>query len=149
LESPDSKGYSSRNLKYMRKFANFVNDETKVQTVSALLSWHNTLLFDCTIRTIIYMIQICTHWVQKLKSILPLLMAEITWKDVRTTVVNFAIVQHFQIVQRSVALLQWKGEYQSARKCLKVLKGHLIIDGNKSVTNCYQLKIPIIGVGME
>ena len=46
---PNIKGYSARNLKYMRKFAEFVNDEEKVQTVSALLSWsHNTLLFDKT-----------------------------------------------------------------------------------------------------
>ena len=46
---PALKGYSVRNLKYMRKFAEFVNDWEKVQTVSALLSWsHNTLLFDKT-----------------------------------------------------------------------------------------------------
>ena len=46
---PNIKGYSVRNLKYMRKFAEFVSDEGKVQTVSALLSWsHNTLLFDKT-----------------------------------------------------------------------------------------------------
>jgi predicted nuclease of restriction endonuclease-like (RecB) superfamily len=46
---PKIKGYSARNLKYMRKFAEFVDDEEKVQTVSALLSWsHNTLLFDKT-----------------------------------------------------------------------------------------------------
>jgi predicted nuclease of restriction endonuclease-like (RecB) superfamily len=33
----------------MRKFAEFVNDEGKVQTLSALLSWsHNTYLFDKT-----------------------------------------------------------------------------------------------------
>jgi predicted nuclease of restriction endonuclease-like (RecB) superfamily len=49
LEFPEAKGYSVRNLKYMRKFADFVSDETKVQTVSALLSWsHNVLLFDKT-----------------------------------------------------------------------------------------------------
>lgn len=46
---PGMKGYSIRNLKYMRKFAEFVDDEEKVQTVSALLSWsHNTHLFDKT-----------------------------------------------------------------------------------------------------
>ncbi len=46
---PNIKGYSVRNLKYMRKFAEFVSDEGKVQTVSALLSWsHNTLLLDKT-----------------------------------------------------------------------------------------------------
>jgi predicted nuclease of restriction endonuclease-like (RecB) superfamily len=46
-EFPDAKGYSVRNLKYMRKFAALVTDEAKVQTLSALLSWsHNTHLFD-------------------------------------------------------------------------------------------------------
>ena len=49
LEFPNIRGFSTRNLKYMRKFAEFVNDDTKVQTVSALLSWsHNTLLLDKT-----------------------------------------------------------------------------------------------------
>ena len=49
LDFPNTKGYSVRNLKYMRKFAEFVDDKAKVQTVSALLSWsHNTLLFDKT-----------------------------------------------------------------------------------------------------
>ena len=44
---PNSKGFSVRNLKYMRKFAAFIPDEIKVQTVSALLTWsHNTHLFD-------------------------------------------------------------------------------------------------------
>jgi len=46
-EFPNAKGYSARNLKYMRKFAELVTDEQKVQTVSALLTWsHNTYLFD-------------------------------------------------------------------------------------------------------
>ena len=46
-EFPGAKGYSVRNLKYMRKFAEVINDEEKVQTLSALLSWsHNTLLLD-------------------------------------------------------------------------------------------------------
>ena len=49
LEFPKAKGYSIRNLKYMRKFAAFVPDEEIVQTLSALLSWsHNTHLFDKT-----------------------------------------------------------------------------------------------------
>ena len=48
-EFPNAKGYSVRNLKYMRKFAEFIDDEEKVQTLSALLSWsHNTCLFDKT-----------------------------------------------------------------------------------------------------
>ena len=46
-EFPKTKGYSVRNLRYMRKFAELVADVEKVQTVSALLSWsHNTHLFD-------------------------------------------------------------------------------------------------------
>ncbi|MCL2092805.1 MAG: PDDEXK nuclease domain-containing protein [Treponema sp.] len=46
---PEIKGFSIRNLKYMRKFAEFVPDWKKVQTVSALLSWsHNIHLFDKT-----------------------------------------------------------------------------------------------------
>jgi len=46
-EFPGAKGYSVRNLKYMRKFAAVIDDEEKVQTLSALLSWsHNTLLLD-------------------------------------------------------------------------------------------------------
>lgn len=49
LEFPDAKGYSVRNLSYMRKFAEFVCEEGKVQTLSALLSWsHNICLFDKT-----------------------------------------------------------------------------------------------------
>ena len=46
---PNVRGYSARNLKYMRKFAEVVNNEEKMQTVSALLSWsHNTHLLDKT-----------------------------------------------------------------------------------------------------
>ena len=46
---PNVTGYSARNLKYMRKFAEVVQDEQKVQTLSALLSWsHNTHLLDKT-----------------------------------------------------------------------------------------------------
>jgi len=49
LEFPNAKGYSVRNLRYMRKFAELVYDEEKVQTLSAVLSWsHNTYLFDKT-----------------------------------------------------------------------------------------------------
>ena len=47
LEFPDSKGYSERNLRYMRKFAETVTDFEILQTVSAKLSWsHNTLLLN-------------------------------------------------------------------------------------------------------
>ena len=42
---PNIKGYSVRNQKYIRKFAEFVSDEGKVQTVSALLSWSYNTLF--------------------------------------------------------------------------------------------------------
>jgi len=46
---PKAKGYSARNLRYMRKFAELVPDEGILQTVSAILSWsHNTHLFDKT-----------------------------------------------------------------------------------------------------
>ncbi|MCL2590476.1 MAG: PDDEXK nuclease domain-containing protein [Betaproteobacteria bacterium] len=48
-EFPGAKGYSVRNLKYMRRFAEFVSDEEKVHTVSALLTWsHNRHLLDKT-----------------------------------------------------------------------------------------------------
>ena len=46
LEFPDMKGYSPRNLRYMRKFSEFVSEEI-LQTLSAKFSWsHNTLLID-------------------------------------------------------------------------------------------------------
>jgi len=47
---------------------------------------------------------------------------------------------YFQIVQQNAALLLWKGEYHSVRKCLKVLQDHLVAEESESVTNCYQLK---------
>lgn len=48
-EFPNAKGYSVRNLKYMRKFAGFVVDEEKVRTLSAQLTWsHNICFFDKT-----------------------------------------------------------------------------------------------------
>ncbi|GHV86346.1 hypothetical protein AGMMS50230_19540 [Spirochaetia bacterium] len=48
-EFPQAKGYSIRNLKYMRKFSEFISDLEIVQTVSAQFSWsHNTMLFDKT-----------------------------------------------------------------------------------------------------
>ncbi|MDR0994415.1 MAG: PDDEXK nuclease domain-containing protein [Verrucomicrobiota bacterium] len=41
------KGFSIRNLKYMRQFADFVTNEEIVQTLSAQLTWsHNVYLFD-------------------------------------------------------------------------------------------------------
>jgi len=46
-EFPNITGYSPRNLKYMRKFAEIVNDEEKMHTVCALLSWsHNRRILD-------------------------------------------------------------------------------------------------------
>ena len=45
LDFPNAKGYSVRNLCYMRKFAEFITDEEILQTLSAELSWsHNTHL---------------------------------------------------------------------------------------------------------
>ncbi|MCL1920386.1 MAG: DUF1016 N-terminal domain-containing protein [Kiritimatiellaeota bacterium] len=47
LGFPNVKGYSVRNLNYMRKVHEFLSDIEKVQTLSAQLSWsHNTLLLD-------------------------------------------------------------------------------------------------------
>jgi predicted nuclease of restriction endonuclease-like (RecB) superfamily len=46
---PEAKGYSVRNLQYMKKFAELMPDLEKVQTLSALLTWsHNKALFDKT-----------------------------------------------------------------------------------------------------
>ncbi|MDR2898398.1 MAG: PDDEXK nuclease domain-containing protein [Spirochaetaceae bacterium] len=46
-EFPNMKGYSVRNLKYMRKFAEFFPDDSKVQSLLALLSWtHNIRIMD-------------------------------------------------------------------------------------------------------
>ena len=41
-----------------------------------------------------------------------------------------------------VQVLTSSSDYQQARKYWKVLKGRLIKEGNESVTNCYQLKLP-------
>ena len=41
-----------------------------------------------------------------------------------------------------VQVLTGSFDYQQARKYWKVLKGRLIKEGNESVTNCYQLKLP-------
>lgn len=47
LAYPDSTGYSSRNLKYMAKFAAEYTDEQIVQTLSAQLTWsHNIDIMD-------------------------------------------------------------------------------------------------------
>ena len=46
-EFPEIKGFSIRNLKYMRKFAEAWQDDQKVQQVVALLPWgHNIVLLD-------------------------------------------------------------------------------------------------------
>ena len=47
----------------------------------------------------------------------------------------FSVVDIVQVLTDSV-------DYQSARKYWKVLKGRLIKEGNETVTNCYQLKLP-------
>ena len=47
LEFPNSTGYSARNLKYMRKFAEIFNDDEIVPTLLAQLTWsHHRLLMD-------------------------------------------------------------------------------------------------------
>lgn len=44
---PDLKGYSARNLRYMKKFASVITDVEFLQTVSAKLPWsHNIVLLD-------------------------------------------------------------------------------------------------------
>lgn len=46
-EFPNLKGFSIRNLKYMRRFAEFFPDSQKVQSLLALLSWtHNLRIMD-------------------------------------------------------------------------------------------------------
>ena len=47
----------------------------------------------------------------------------------------FSVVDVVQVLTDSF-------DYQQARKYWKVLKGRLIKEGNESVTNCYQLKLP-------
>lgn len=48
---------------------------------------------------------------------------------------------YFSVVD-IVQVLTGSFDYQQARKYWKVLKGRLIKEGNESVTNCYQLKLP-------
>lgn len=47
---------------------------------------------------------------------------------------------YFSVVD--VVKLLTDSDYQAARKYWKVLKGRLVKEGNESVTNCYQLKMP-------
>ena len=48
---------------------------------------------------------------------------------------------YFSVVD-IVQVLTGSSDYQQARKYWKVLKGRLIKEGNETVTNCYQLKLP-------
>ena len=48
---------------------------------------------------------------------------------------------YFSVVD-IVGVLTESADYQTARKYWKVLKGRLIKEGNETVTNCYQLKLP-------
>ncbi len=47
---------------------------------------------------------------------------------------------YFSVVD--VVAVLTDGDYQSARKYWKVLKGRLAIEGSELVTNCYRLKMP-------
>lgn len=47
ISYPELKGFSARNLRYMKKFASEIKDENFLQTVSAKLTWsHNIILFE-------------------------------------------------------------------------------------------------------
>ena len=47
LDSPNVKGFSARNLRYMKKFAKEITDVNFLQTVSAKLTWsHNLVLLE-------------------------------------------------------------------------------------------------------
>lgn len=47
LDSPKLKGFSARNLRYMKKFAKEITDKDFLQTVSANLTWsHNLILLE-------------------------------------------------------------------------------------------------------
>jgi len=47
IDNPEIKGFSARNLRYMKKFAKEITDEEFLQTVSAKLTWsHNIVLLD-------------------------------------------------------------------------------------------------------
>lgn len=55
--------------------------------------------------------------------------------DEKKEIYYFSVVDIVQILTESV-------DYQAARKYWKVLKGRLLKEGNETVTNCYQLKLP-------
>ena len=47
LAFPEAKGYSARNLRYMKRFAREITDQNFLQTVSAKLPWsHNLVLIE-------------------------------------------------------------------------------------------------------
>ena len=47
IDNPNLKGFSARNLRYMKKFATEITDEDFLQTVSAKLTWsHNLVLIE-------------------------------------------------------------------------------------------------------
>ena len=48
---------------------------------------------------------------------------------------------YFSVVD-IVRVLTESADYQTARKYWKVLKSRLLNEGNETVTNCYQLKLP-------
>ena len=62
-------------------------------------------------------------------------------KKVRIVWVEAQEKYYFSVVD-IVQVLTGSFDYQQARKYWKVVKGRLIKEGNESVTNCYQLKLP-------
>ena len=51
---------------------------------------------------------------------------------------------YFSVVDIVAALIQ-QPDYQTARKYWNKLKERLKKEGNQSVTNCHQLKLPVLG----
>ena len=128
-EFPTAKGYSERNLRYMRKFAEFVSDEEKLQTVSAVLSWsHNTYLLDKTkmleeylwyagqtiengwsLSSLEYNVSRKTYERQKLsekannyKELLPLPLSKLATDTLKDTYVFDFIEQREDIIEREI-----------------------------------------------
>ncbi len=129
LDFPKVKGYSPRNLRYMRKFAELVTDEEILQTVSAILSWsHNTYLLDKTktldeyfwyatqtlengwslssleyhMETKTYERQIKTDKTTNYKEVLPMPQSELATNVLKDPYVFDFIAQHEGIIEREI-----------------------------------------------